>query len=90
MVQCCSDKCERSWYHLACVDLQEAPEGDWYCCNTCETDDSYITASAIRRREERWFNAQEKTFASDMNGITYYVYVTKQSQVTTRFPSYSL
>ena len=36
MVGCSNEACTngRGWFHLACVGLDAAPEGDWYC-NAC-------------------------------------------------------
>ncbi|KAL1749178.1 hypothetical protein HDZ31DRAFT_79039 [Schizophyllum fasciatum] len=34
MVGCDNADCPKQWYHLSCVGLDEAPEGDWYC-NEC-------------------------------------------------------
>ena len=33
MVGCSNEACTngRGWFHLACVGLDAAPEGDWYC-----------------------------------------------------------
>lgn len=30
-IRCDNDGCEHRWYHLECVGLTEAPEGEWYC-----------------------------------------------------------
>ncbi|KAL8290632.1 hypothetical protein RQP46_002890 [Phenoliferia psychrophenolica] len=31
MIGCDNDDCPREWFHLACVGLDEIPEGDWHC-----------------------------------------------------------
>ena len=31
MVGCDHDECSREWFHLACVGLRVAPEGQWFC-----------------------------------------------------------
>ncbi|PFH47673.1 hypothetical protein AMATHDRAFT_151541 [Amanita thiersii Skay4041] len=34
MIACDNSKCEREWFHLECVGLEEPPKGKWYC-NEC-------------------------------------------------------
>lgn len=31
MIACDNPKCEREWFHLACVELEEPPKGKWFC-----------------------------------------------------------
>ncbi|WVR03501.1 hypothetical protein IAU60_000492 [Kwoniella sp. DSM 27419] len=31
MIGCDDDNCEIEWYHLACLDLDKTPEGNWIC-----------------------------------------------------------
>ncbi|KAF8636673.1 hypothetical protein AX17_003479 [Amanita inopinata Kibby_2008] len=31
MIACDSAKCEREWFHLECVGLEEPPKGKWFC-----------------------------------------------------------
>ncbi|GAA5935198.1 hypothetical protein JCM10213_000675 [Rhodosporidiobolus nylandii] len=31
MIACENEDCPREWYHLDCVGLDKAPEGEWYC-----------------------------------------------------------
>lgn len=50
MVQCCSNLCKRSWFHLDCVDLEESPEGDWFCSEDCRASGAYIYCLCHRRR----------------------------------------
>ncbi|XP_038047575.1 uncharacterized protein LOC119721568 [Patiria miniata] len=50
MIQCCSYQCPFSWYHLACVGLDEAPTDDWFCCDDCEVDGTYIYCRCHKRK----------------------------------------
>lgn len=51
MVQCCNHRCSGAWFHLPCVDLQEAPEGDWYCSDDCRDSGGYIYCICHSRKE---------------------------------------
>ncbi|KAF8738616.1 hypothetical protein AX14_010910 [Amanita brunnescens Koide BX004] len=31
MIACDNPKCEREWFHLVCVGLEEPPKGKWFC-----------------------------------------------------------
>lgn len=31
MIMCNNDNCPHKWFHIECVGLSEAPEGDWLC-----------------------------------------------------------
>ena len=31
MIGCENDDCPRQWFHLNCLGMDVAPEGDWYC-----------------------------------------------------------
>jgi hypothetical protein len=31
MIACDNDKCEKQWFHMACIGLKKAPGGQWYC-----------------------------------------------------------
>lgn len=31
MIGCDDDDCEIEWYHVACLNLDKAPEGNWIC-----------------------------------------------------------
>ncbi|KAI8516610.1 hypothetical protein Bbelb_051910 [Branchiostoma belcheri] len=46
MVNCCSNICKNSWYHLSCAGLQHAPQGDWFCSRACEENGTYIYCTA--------------------------------------------
>ncbi|GAA5872029.1 hypothetical protein JCM8547_006217 [Rhodosporidiobolus lusitaniae] len=34
MIACENEDCSREWFHLDCVGVSQAPEGEWYC-NDC-------------------------------------------------------
>ena len=43
MVYCFNKKCEKgSWFHLECLGVtsDELPEGDWFCCSSCQKEAS--------------------------------------------------
>ena len=50
MVQCCNNTCPAGWFHLECVGLDQAPEGNWYCGEDCRKSDGYIFCTCKRRR----------------------------------------
>lgn len=31
LVECGDRRCAAQWFHLACVGLSEAPQGEWVC-----------------------------------------------------------
>ncbi len=35
MIACENDDCPREWFHLACVGLERAPRGKWFCSDEC-------------------------------------------------------
>jgi len=53
MIQCCNPYCEHSWFHLTCVDLQEAPRDDWYCSQACKNHKGYIYCSCKTKKNEQ-------------------------------------
>ena len=42
MVQCSAESCPRNWFHIGCVNLMSAPEGDYWCSRECERSGTYI------------------------------------------------
>jgi hypothetical protein len=38
MVACDNDDCPREWFHLACVNMDKAPNirTKWYCSDECK------------------------------------------------------
>ena len=42
MLQCSNHLCAGAWFHLTCVDLEEAPQDDWYCSQDCRISGGYI------------------------------------------------
>ncbi|POY75864.1 hypothetical protein BMF94_0946 [Rhodotorula taiwanensis] len=36
MIACENEDCDREWFHLECVGLDKAPEGQWYCDDCVE------------------------------------------------------
>lgn len=55
MVCCCSPLCANNWFHVRCVNLQQLPDGDWYCSNECRdsTDYIYCWCQSKKGREDR-------------------------------------
>ena len=49
MVRCARFEC--GWYHYACINLQldEAPDGDWWCSDECQASFTYIYCNCHRR-----------------------------------------
>ena len=64
-IRCDRSKCQLTWYHLACVGLEEAPAGKWYCpqCRACTRDVSlakpdprkkFLAIKAPQKEQPRW------------------------------------
>ena len=50
MLQCCSYDCPQMWTHLACTNLQDVPNGDWYCSQVCEDSNSYVYCTCHNKK----------------------------------------
>ncbi|KAF9486385.1 hypothetical protein BDN70DRAFT_889342 [Pholiota conissans] len=48
MIACDDSRCEREWFHLACIGLTVPPEGTWYC-DVCKKKPKRAVRGAKRR-----------------------------------------
>ncbi len=53
MILCCNPCCPAGWYHYRCTDppIDEPPDGDWYCCDTCSNSGDYMYCWCAKRQE---------------------------------------
>jgi len=45
MVGCDGQNCSIEWFHLKCVNMEQIPEGNWYCsaCKSTKKSKKYIS-----------------------------------------------
>ncbi|KAF8203896.1 hypothetical protein BJ912DRAFT_841268 [Pholiota molesta] len=48
MIACDDSRCEREWFHLACIGLTVPPDGTWYC-DACKKKPKRAVRNAKRR-----------------------------------------
>uniref|UniRef100_A0A914Q1H9 PHD-type domain-containing protein n=1 Tax=Panagrolaimus davidi TaxID=227884 RepID=A0A914Q1H9_9BILA len=49
LIYCFGPKCPVEWYHFECVEAD--PEGPFYCCDNCETEDRALGEKRIEKHE---------------------------------------
>ena len=50
MIACENEQCPLEWFHLDCVHMTEAPDGEWYCTNCAPVLSKYDTVIQTTRQ----------------------------------------
>jgi len=58
MIKCDNEQCTNQWYHLSCIDLLEAPVGDWMC-PSCSTELPNSTQKEIEPTQSQFHSGYE-------------------------------